>query len=313
MAANVENMFSVRETPWHGLGVVIEDAPTSEDAIKLAGLDWKVEGRPVYDQIGKEIPGYKLNVRTSDNTNLGIVTDRYKIVQNNEAFAFTDALLGEGVKYETAGSLASGKRVWLMAKLAGTKICGDDFENYLVFSNTHDGTASIKVAITPVRVVCQNTLNLALKKAERKWACAHKGNIQGKLEEAKMTLSNAQIYQEELIETLETMNESDISVTDVKDIIAQILPMPVPVNGVDPTPRQIASVEDLRSELFFRYTDAPDLKMMKNSHYRLINAVTDFAAHTEPKRRTQNFADNRFISIVDGHPIVDKAFKLLAA
>ena len=313
MAANVETMFSVRQTPWHGRGIVIEDAPSSEEAIKIAGLDWLVEGRPVYDQLGTEIPGYKLNVRTSDNMNLGIVTDRYKIVQNNEAFAFTDALLGEGVKYETAGSLASGKRVWLMAKLAGTKICGDDFENYLVFSNTHDGTASIKVAITPVRVVCQNTLNLALKQAERKWACAHKGNIQGKLEEAKMTLSNAQAYQEELVETLETMNEQSISISDVKDMIAELLPLPVAVNGVNPTPRQLASVEDLRSELFFRYTDAPDLKAMKNSHYRMINAVTDFVAHTEPKRRTTNFADNRFIAIVDGHPMVDKAFKLLAA
>ena len=313
MAANVENMFSVREVPWHLKGVVVQDAPSSEDAIRLAGLDWMVEGRPVFDQSGQEIPGYKINVRTSDNLNLGIVTDRYKIVQNNEAFAFTDALLGEGVKYETAGSLATGKRVWLMAKLAGTKICGDDFENYLVFTNTHDGTASIKVAITPVRVVCQNTLNLALQKAERKWSCAHKGNIQGKLEEAKMTLSNAQSYQEELIETLETMNEQSIAITDVKDIISQLLPMPVAVNGVEPTPRQIASVEDLRSELFFRYTDAPDLKSMKNSHYRLINAVTDFAAHTEPKRRTQNFEDNRFVAIIDGHPMMDKAFKLLAA
>ena len=245
--------------------------------------------------------------------NLGIVTDRYKIVQNNEAFAFTDALLGEGVRYETAGSLANGKRVWLMAKLAGTKICGDDFEDYLVFSNTHDGSGSIKVAITPVRVVCQNTLNLALESAERKWACAHKGNIESKLEEAKMTLTNAQAYEEELIETLETMNQEAISVTDVKDIIAQILPMPKAYNGVEPSERQIASVEDLRSELFFRYCEAPDLKSMTNNHYRLINAVTDFVAHTEPKRKTQNFYDNRFISIVDGHPMVDKAFKLLAA
>lgn len=313
MAANVESMFSVRETPWHNQGLVIQDAPSSEEAIKLAGLDWKVEGRPVYDAFGREIPGYKLNVRTSDNTNLGIVTDRYKIVQNSEAFAFTDELLGQGVKYETAGSLASGKRVWLLAKLAGTKICGDDFENYLVFSNTHDGTGSIKVAVTPVRVVCQNTLNLALQKANRKWACAHKGNMESKLEEAKFTLSNAETYQEELIETLETMNQEMISVTDVKDIIAQLLPMPVAVNGVEPTQRQITGIEELRDELFLRYSQAPDLKAMANNHYRVINAVTDFVAHTEPKRRTKNFDDNRFISIVDGHPIVDKAFKLLAA
>ena len=117
MAACVETMFYVGETPWHGLGREIKNAPTSEEAIKVAGLDWDVIPKPIYDEFGREIPGFKVNQRSSDNKNLGIVTDRYKIVQNSEAFAFTDALLGEGVKYETAGSLASGKRVWMLARM----------------------------------------------------------------------------------------------------------------------------------------------------------------------------------------------------
>ena len=104
MAANVESMFYIRETPWHGLGTKVQEAPTSKDALILAGLDWHVIQEPVYTGKNELVQGYKANVRNSDRKVLGVVTDRYKIVQNEEAFSFTDALLGEGVRYETAGS-----------------------------------------------------------------------------------------------------------------------------------------------------------------------------------------------------------------
>ena len=104
MPANVESMFSVREKPWHGLGTIVAEAPDSSAALELAGLDWTVTQKDIATADGgKIIPGFKANVRESDDKVLGIVTDRYKVVQNSEAFAFTDALLGEGVRYETAG------------------------------------------------------------------------------------------------------------------------------------------------------------------------------------------------------------------
>ena len=113
MAANVESMFYVRQAPWHGLGVRVEAAPSSEEALRLSGLDWNVIQQPIKTRGGVEIPGYKANLRDVDNQVLGVVTDRYRVVQNAEAFAFTDALLGEGVKYETAGSLQNGRKIWL--------------------------------------------------------------------------------------------------------------------------------------------------------------------------------------------------------
>ena len=97
MPANVETMFSVRETPWHGLGRIIMDAPASREALELAGLDWQVESRNIYSDTGAMIPGYRANVRSTDDAVLGVVSDRYRIVQNEEAFQFTDDLLGEGV------------------------------------------------------------------------------------------------------------------------------------------------------------------------------------------------------------------------
>ena len=173
MSANVETMFYVREKPWHGLGTMVQEAPTSAEALKLAGLDWTVEARDMWLNGGYEpIPGYKANVRSSDNKILGVVSNKYRIVQNAEAFAFTDALIGGDVHYETAGSLLDGKKIWLLAKLPDSEICGDKTETYMCFSNTHDGSGAVRVCMTPVRVVCNNTLNLALNTHSERGACA---------------------------------------------------------------------------------------------------------------------------------------------
>ncbi len=139
MAANVESMFYVRETPWHGLGTKVLTAPSSNEALRLAGLNWQVLQEPIYTETEERIEGYKANVRDSDRRVLGVVTDRYKVIQNEEAFSFTDELLGEGVRYETAGSLLGGRKVWLLARLPHEYIIGGErISPYLVFSNTHD-------------------------------------------------------------------------------------------------------------------------------------------------------------------------------
>ena len=189
MPANVETMFSVRETPWHGLGRIIMDAPASREALELAGLDWQVESRNIYSGTGSMIPGYRANVRSTDDAVLGVVSDRYRIVQNEEAFQFTDDLLGEGVTYETAGSLQGGKKVWMLARLPRKYlIAGDQVVPYLVIFNSHDGSSGVKVAMTPIRVVCQNTLNLALNTAKRSWTARHTENVLLRVQDARETL-----------------------------------------------------------------------------------------------------------------------------
>lgn len=189
MPANVETMFSVRETPWHGLGRIIMDAPASREALELASLDWQVESRNIYSGTGAMIPGYRANVRSTDDAVLGVVSDRYRIVQNEEAFQFTDDLLGEGVTYETAGSLQGGKKVWMLARLPRKYlIAGDQVEPYLVIFNSHDGSSGVKVAMTPIRVVCQNTLNLALNTAKRSWTARHTENVLLRVQDARETL-----------------------------------------------------------------------------------------------------------------------------
>ena len=212
MAANVETMFYTREKPWHGLGVEVKEAPTSVDALQLAGLDWQVVQEPIYTDSGKQIPGYKANVRDTDHKVLGVVTDRYRIIQNQEAFAFTDELLGNGVRYETAGSLQEGRKVWLLARLPREYIIsGERISPYLVFSNTHDGSGAVRVAVTPVRVVCNNTLNLALNTAKRSWSMIHTGDIKEKIQEAKDTLFMAEEYMDSLGKDFERLRRQKIT------------------------------------------------------------------------------------------------------
>lgn len=309
MAANVESMFYTRQKPWHGLGTRVEEAPTSADALHLAGLDWQVNQEPIYTDNGNVIPGYKANVRDSDRRVLGVVTDRYKIIQNQEAFAFTDSLLGEGVRYETAGSLQEGRKVWLLARLPREYIIsGERISPYLVFSNTHDGSGAVKVALTPIRVVCNNTLNLALSTASRSWSMIHTGNINDKIQEAKDTLFMAEEYMDSLGKEFERLRRQKITDAQVKEYIELLLPLEKNATQV-----QSKNIMKLREDMRQRYYDAPDLQNVGNNAYRFINAVSDFATHSNPLRRTANYNENLFIRTMDGNPLIDRAYQMVCA
>ena len=307
MAALVETMYSTREKPWHGLGVVVKEAPTSEEALRLAGLDWNVVQEPIYTPFREKIEGFKANVRDSDRKVLGVVSDRYKVIQNVEAFSFTDELLGQGVRYETAGSLSGGKRVWLLARLPREYIiAGERISPYLVFSNTHDGSGSVKVAVTPVRVVCNNTLNLALETAQRSFSMVHTGNISDKITEARDTLFKAESYMDRLGAEFEQLHQQKVTDAEVQKYIELLIPL-----ESNATRTQEKNVNRLREDLAMRYYDAPDLQKVGKNAYRFINAVSDFATHAEPLRRTANYSENLFSRTVDGNPMIDRAYQLV--
>ena len=309
MAANVETMFYTREKPWHGLGTMVAEAPNSKDALRLAGLNWKVLQEPVYTENKELIQGYKANVRDTDRKVLGVVTDRYKVIQNAEAFAFTDTLLGEGVRYETAGSLQEGRRVWMLARLPREFIIGGErISPYMVFSNTHDGSGAVKTALTPIRVVCNNTLNLALRTAKRSWSMIHTGDISGKIEEAKNTLLLADEYMTALGQEFEDLRKIKLSEKQVLDYIKILLPMEENYSLL-----QKRGVEKLRADMKMRYFDAPDLKGVGNNGYRFVNAVSDFATHSTPRRKTANYKENIFARTADGNPMIDRAYQLVKA
>lgn len=309
MAANVESIFYVRRAPWHGLGTQVQEAPDSKRALVLAGLDWKVKQMPVYTGDNKMIPGYKANVRDKDDRVLGVVTDRYKVVQNEEAFAFTDELLGYGVRYETAGSLQDGKKTWLLARMPREYIItGEQISPYLVFFNSHDGSGAIKVALTPIRVVCQNTLNLALHTAKRSWSAIHTGNIRSKMQEAEESLFLAEKYMASLGREIEDLQKKALTDKQVRQFMEDLLPL-----EPGAAEQQKKNIKRLREDMTMRYVDAPDLQHVGKNAYRFINAVSDFATHAAPLRKTANYRENLFAKTVDGHSLIDKAYQMIKA
>lgn len=309
MAANVETMFYTRTKPWHGLGTMVEKAPTSEAALELAGLDWQVVQKKLVTDGGIEVPGFKANLRDTDNQVLGVVSDRYKVVQNADAFSFTDALLGEGVTYETAGSLQNGRRTWILAKLPTRYIIsGEEITPYLVFMNSHDGSGSIKAAMTPIRVVCQNTLNLALSTAKRCWSTNHVGDIKGKMEDARYTLLYADQYMAELGRTIDQMNQQKLSDRQVMEYIDSLFPI-LP----NPSEQQVKNMLRMKEDMKARYFDAPDLQHVGKNAYRFINAVSDFATHAKPLRERSGYRENLFARTVDGNAMIDRAYELVKA
>ena len=309
MPANVETMFYAREKPWHGLGTEVQEAPTSADALIYAGLDWVVEQKNVYSEDGSLISGYRVNTRSTDSAALGIVSDRYKVVQNEDAFQFTDDLLGEGVTYETAGALQGGRKVWLLARMPHRYIiAGDEIAPYLVVMNSHDGSSGIKVAMTPIRVVCQNTLNLALNSAKRTWTTKHTENVMSRVYEARETLELAEAYMGELGRGIDTLSRIKLTDKQVMAFMEEFFPV-----TEDLTEAQRKNNLRLLEDMKRRYWDAPDLANVGKNGYRFINAVSDFATHAEPIRRTRNYEENLFLRTVEGNPLIDKAYKLVLA
>lgn len=307
MPAEVETMMYVREKPWHGLGTEVTEAPTSADALRFAGLDWQVNQEPVFNSRGGIVKGYRANVRDSDGSVLGIVGDRYKVVQNADAFKFTDDLIGGDVCYETAGSLREGKQIWLLAKLPERRIAGDAMEPYLCFTNSHDGGSGVKVCMTPIRVVCNNTLSIALSSAKRIWSMRHTENVHDRLEEARDCLFRADTYMDGLAEYADFAAYRRLGDAEIRNILSELFPV-----TEQTTDREKANIDKCKNEFWVCYF-APDIQKFRGTAWGAINAMSDMVTHSMPHRNTKNYAENNWGRIMDGHVLIDKMAKLCMA
>lgn len=233
------SFFSVQQKPWHGLGQIVTDYPTSAEAIQHAGLDYRVEKRRLFtldstNAFGNsdtiiptiEVPGTYATVRTDNDTVLGVVGREYQVVQNKDAFSFFDAIVGgNGILYETAGALGKGERIFITAKLPSYIRVGRDdlIEQYLFLTTSHDGMGSVMAAFTPVRIVCNNTLNAAYNNCSNAIRIRHTGTAKEKLEEAHKIMGIANKLSQYLEETLNRWSKIQIKDEQVKALIRQAL------------------------------------------------------------------------------------------
>lgn len=302
-------MRTERNLPFvNAFGTVdISSAKNLDDALELAGLDWNVNSEDIYDANSRLFGGYKANVRDVDGALLGIVSDKYKIVQNRDAFEFVDALSEEGgFKFTAAGEFRGGKSVWVMGELPQTTILGDDVSNNIVFVNSHDGSQGVKVMMTPVRLICSNMINLATKEAKRIWKAKHTTRINTRLEEAKYTLGLANHYIEALNEEAERLSEIKISEEQIMSIFDNLFP----VDKNKDTQRKINNVTLMRNNLM-ACLNADDIQKFRGNAWWAINAVSDMVSHREPNRKTKTFYEGAWNSLINGDVTMDKFHKAL--
>lgn len=233
------SFFSVQEKAWHGLGQIVTEYPTSGEAIKHAGLDYEVIKSPLYttgtgiieSAVSTEIrdaeltvPNYFANIRNDNNAVLGVVGKDYHIVQNREAFNFFDAIVGgeDGILYETAGALGNGERIFITAKLPGYIRVGngdDVTEKYIFLTTSHDGSGSITAAFTPIRIVCQNTLNASLRNMSNVVRIKHTVGAKQRLEDAHKVMGLANTLSNQLQDIFNNWTTVKVSDSEVRKLI----------------------------------------------------------------------------------------------
>lgn len=299
-------LFSNRLAPWSNLGSPISSGSRVVEALGESNLNWTVAGVPLYAN-GALVEGYQANVRVSDGQVLGLVSDRYQIIQNQQAFGFVDDLLSEGLQFVSGGTYQEGQRVWLLGKMPEEFFLGGDLtETYLLFLNSHDGSSSFKVALTPLRILCQNAINLGLQRASRVWSFMHTKTVQHRLQTAINTLAHTQSCLSALQGEVELLQRTPLSDARVHQFVHTLLPLSVEASTV-----QERNLERQRTDLLDRFYFAPDLDGMPKDGWRFINAVSDYVTHTEPLRRSGRYRENQFMKSVDGNPMLDFAVKLV--
>ena len=361
MAANIEgnNVFSVREPMWHGLGTILSNAPSWDAIPDLINCNWTAEKVNAIQKLPDgiksnlsivnvktgEIVGYIRELkddyeirRAKDGQHYGFVKETYIPYQNNELIDLMTAMAGLGAIPETGGMLDNGRTIFITCKAEGTVFAEENLDQYFVLTNTHGGGGAIRAAITPIRVVCQNTLNAGLRDAKRSWAYKHTTNVKSHVDEAVQTLMNGKAYMEALGTEISAMKLTKITEERAKQVLDQIVikenesklakievlkkQTPFDYNERLKNLEKIANLRkdviDVQNDLYTRYFDAPDLQDMGHNQFRLWNAISDYATHTDLHKKTKQYNEKLFMAAVNDNAIgkaklIDFGYKLAKA
>lgn len=288
-------LMFVGETPWHKLGNRLQTPPeTAKEVIVAANLDWEVSKKPVYafdGGAGCAVPGHYATVRADqwgkpECQPFGLVGEEYNVLQNREAFSFFDPIIKTGqVSYETAGALGHGERVWLLAKVDGNIVVkGDDVvERYLLLSNGHDGRTALKIRFTPVRVVCQNTLNYALASGRDLLSSHHGHGMDRRIDRAQETVGIILKQYDSLTNTYKRFAEVQMNPDRLGRYLGEVFPLPKRRSNQGERSYQAAvtRVNHLRltSERLFDQGRGNGVAAIKGTLWAAYNGVTELVDH----------------------------------
>ena len=315
MSAEIETMMYSGDTPWHGQGVYVGDKDVdSKTAIIKAGLDWEVDRRDlltrrVSEELGADnqliaVPSHKAIVRATDQSVLGVVGKKYKPVQNHEAFEFMDALVEDGdLRYHTAGSLRSGKRVWMLAQFGRTEVLPDDaVDKFLFLWNTHDGSGALRCLFTNVRVVCANTARMALESGTREGIyLRHTSNIKDRLEKARRVLGFAQKESEKFDQFADALTKLKLTNDMWKEYVHHLVPEPVGKDGEEPGKAAMTRADNQRSKIteLFVMGRGQDIPNVMKTGWAAYSATTEYVNYFKTSRG-RDAQERRFESSLFG-------------
>lgn len=295
-----------RTTTWSAIGKSVEECKDVAQVLKASNLDYKVDKVPVFFKNNvssmAEIPNRFVTIRTSDSHPYDVVSDKFEIIQNADAFDFVN-YMGDDLKFLKAGETQSGM-VYIIGALPEVDILGDKFTPHVIFKNGFDGKHKIMAAICPLRIVCQNQFNFAFKNASNAITIRHVKNAESKLEEARDTLRLCADYMSELNIMAERFASMKIAGDRAERVVKYLFPIPEDTN-INPMKRKTLTES---RERFKRAIDADDNANFKGTAWGLINAYTDFITHKEPAGKREDRFEGKFVNTtfkVSMNPIID--------
>jgi len=285
-------VFDVRHLGWENISTPVPN--NVDEALTTAHLNWTVLPRPVIVD-GCPVPGRFAYVRSDlppGHNVLEIVGSKYQIIQNQAALHFVQNIIDAGeVTLENAGTFDEGRSVFLLARTDGLTVAGERLQPYIIFSNSHDGSGKVKAALTTIRVVCKNTLSLALKTAPRVWAVTHTKSAIDHMKAATESMNFVGNYLTAYPAHVERLMETQITDAQFADITARLYPVPAVTKSNGTSVRN--ATED--RYIFERvYNETPDLRAWHGTAWGVLGAATDVISHREPQRTTTTFEQNRF-------------------
>lgn len=312
MPANINSIAYANEVPWHGMGTRMKDRFTSEEALKQGGLDWEVEKLEIKTTSSIEIPSHRAVVRTDNKEVLGVVGKGYQILQNRDAFSFFDeAIKDRSAIFETVGALGKGEKVWMLAKVEGSDfyVLGEDqVQPYLLLYHGHDGFTSVTGMFTPIRVVCQNTLKVALSSNTDKIRVKHTGNVQEKLKLAGAMLRMTGAMIDETKPIFKALANRSLSASESTQYIMKSLSSRSVIKTLEDESEQLkASVEKV--EELVETGVGSGIRGVRGTAWGTYNAITEYIDHHRNPRGGQ---ENRLGSIWfgQGSAVKQRAFVL---
>lgn len=285
--------FTSTEKAWHGLGTIVKGAMTSKEALTNARLNFEVSKKQLYTATNLVATNTFGTFRDDIDQYLGTVGKDYTVVQNVDCFTFFDSIVGEGKAiFETAGALGKGEKVFITAKLPSDIIVGNDvIEQYLFLYNSHDGSAAVTCAFTPVRIVCNNTLVAALRNCSNKVSIKHTKNVLDSLSMAHQLMGIIAPLKEEYSKVYNKM--LDVKITDerVRELIEMALKPQK--EQVEDFSKQFKNVVD--GIFDFTMSDSTQ-KGISNTLWGVYNGVTGYYNNVQ-----YNNANDKMNSILFGN------------